>query len=406
MAHDVFISYSSKDKPIADAACATLEANALRCWIAPRDILPGADWGESIIDAINESRVMILVFSSNANASPQIKREVERAVSKGIPILPFRIENVPLSKSLEYFISTPHWLDALTQPMEQHLQYLTQTVNLLLARASGQTGPGIQKQSPVPAPANRTVLIVAIVLGFLLLSAFGYLGVKYAIGPPQEKDTLVEEKLQPEEKSRPAAESPSEQKPESTPALLIDPGIVGSWQTNALIDGKNWNMNLTITPQRTFRLKSTTSDSGTYNAFGGAWGVQSKSGDMDGGSYTKMNQNAISMTGRLGTAIWTRTGPSNSRDRHLLTIDPFVIGVWKTNVAVKGAELQLLFEMRPNGSYTVTTIAEDNGTFEATNGTLKQTSVKGQILEGTYQILSKDSVSMTGPLGTAVWTRK
>ena len=55
MAHDVFISYSSKDKLIADAACAILESKGIRCWIAPRDILPGADWGESIVDAL-ESR--------------------------------------------------------------------------------------------------------------------------------------------------------------------------------------------------------------------------------------------------------------------------------------------------------------------------------------------------------------
>jgi TIR domain-containing protein len=80
LAHDVFISYSSKDKTIGDAVCATLEASGIRCWIAPRDIAPGADWGESIIAAIQGSRVFVLVFSGHANESQQIKREVERAV--------------------------------------------------------------------------------------------------------------------------------------------------------------------------------------------------------------------------------------------------------------------------------------------------------------------------------------
>jgi hypothetical protein len=75
MAHDVFISYSSKDKPIADAICATMEQNGVRCWIAPRDIQPGADWGESIIHAIAGSRVMVLVLSHFSNASQQVKRE-------------------------------------------------------------------------------------------------------------------------------------------------------------------------------------------------------------------------------------------------------------------------------------------------------------------------------------------
>src|SRR5205807_10297606 len=98
MAHDLFISYSHKDKPAADAACATLEARGIRCWIAPRDEAPGSDWGEAILDAINGARVMVVVFSAHANESTQIKREVERAVAKGIPIIPLRIEDVVPAK--------------------------------------------------------------------------------------------------------------------------------------------------------------------------------------------------------------------------------------------------------------------------------------------------------------------
>lgn len=134
MAHDVFISHSAKDKPIADAVCATLEKDGIRCWIAPRDIVPGTQWGEAIIDAISECRVMVLVFSSNANESQQIIREVERAVSKGIPVIPFRVEDVDPNKSLEYFISAPHWLDALSPPLEKHLEQLSSTITLLLAK--------------------------------------------------------------------------------------------------------------------------------------------------------------------------------------------------------------------------------------------------------------------------------
>jgi tetratricopeptide (TPR) repeat protein len=134
MAHDVFISYSNKDKPTADAVCASLEVNGIRCWIAPRDIIPGTDWGESIIDAIHDARVMLLIFSSNSNTSPQIKREIERAVNKGIPVIPFRIEDVMPSKTLEYFISTQHWLDALSPPLEKHLQNLAANLKVLLSR--------------------------------------------------------------------------------------------------------------------------------------------------------------------------------------------------------------------------------------------------------------------------------
>ncbi|MEQ8174744.1 MAG: TIR domain-containing protein [Syntrophomonadaceae bacterium] len=137
MAHDVFISYSSQDKQIADALCAKLESNLIRCWIAPRDVLPGMEYAKALINAISESRILILVLSASSNNSPQVLREVERAVSKGILILPFRIENIALSESMEYYVSTQHWLDALTPPLEKHLQELTDSVLLLLSDKRG-----------------------------------------------------------------------------------------------------------------------------------------------------------------------------------------------------------------------------------------------------------------------------
>ena len=114
MAHDVFVSYASGDKTVADAVCATLESHGIRVWIAPRDVLPGIHYGEAIIDAIHECRIMVLVFSSKANLSGHIPKEIERAVSQGITVMPLRIEDVAPAKSLDYFIGSVHWLDALT----------------------------------------------------------------------------------------------------------------------------------------------------------------------------------------------------------------------------------------------------------------------------------------------------
>lgn len=136
MAHDVFISYASKDKPKADAACAVLEARGIRCWIAPRDVLPGRPYGEAIIDGIQGCRVMVLILSSNANQSLHIPKEVERAVSRGVTIVPLRIEDVAPGRSLDYFIGSVHWLDALTPPLEQHLDNLAATVLRLLPEKS------------------------------------------------------------------------------------------------------------------------------------------------------------------------------------------------------------------------------------------------------------------------------
>ena len=169
MAHDVFISYSSKDKPTADATCAILEGKGIRCWIAPRDILPSADWGEAIVDAIGGARVFVLVFSSNANASPQIKREVERAINRGIPVVPFRIENVLPTKSLEYFLSTPHWLDAFSPPLEQHLNYLATVVSSVLQGAAEPPSPPPDENTP-----NRRWIMAGGGAAVLAAAAGGY----------------------------------------------------------------------------------------------------------------------------------------------------------------------------------------------------------------------------------------
>jgi TIR domain-containing protein len=132
MEFDAFISHSSKDKTAAHAACAVLERKGIRCWIAPRDMRAGVEYGAGIIEAIEHCRVMVLIFSSSANASQQIHREIERAASKSVPIVPVRIEEVTPTQSMEYFLGGIHWLDALTPPIEQHLTRLADTVNAIL----------------------------------------------------------------------------------------------------------------------------------------------------------------------------------------------------------------------------------------------------------------------------------
>ena len=160
MAHDVFISYAHQDRTVANAVCATLEAHGIRCWIAPRDILPGSDWGAAIIDAIQEAKALVLIFSSNSNDSDQIKREIERTVHQGIAVIPFRIEDVLPNKTLEYFISTQHWLDALTPPLEDHMAHLAETIAVLLEKKSAKDKPppaGGEAPAPSQPPSHPEV---------------------------------------------------------------------------------------------------------------------------------------------------------------------------------------------------------------------------------------------------------
>ncbi len=138
MAHEVFLSYASVNHLIATTVCVTLESNKIGCWMAPRDILPGKDFAEAIIDGIENCQVFVLILSANSAASPHVLREVNKAAGKGIPILSFIIEEVTLSKSLEYYLSTDHWLNATTPPLSKHIHNLALIVEKLLFELSGK----------------------------------------------------------------------------------------------------------------------------------------------------------------------------------------------------------------------------------------------------------------------------
>jgi len=169
---DIFISYSQADRGCAHEMVALLEAQGLRCWIAPRDISPSADWAAEIIDAISAARVMVLVFSSSSNQSPQVRREIERAVHKGVTVLPFRIEDVVPSKSLEFFLSAQHWMDAFAPPREPHYARLCAHLRSQLAHGSAP--------QPIPAitsaPAAGQNIFDAAELQHIERQLAGYIG--------------------------------------------------------------------------------------------------------------------------------------------------------------------------------------------------------------------------------------
>ena len=144
-----FISHSSKDKAVGDTVCHFLESHGIPCWIAPRDVTPGKNYGAAIVDAIDECDVFILVLSAESNKSSQVVREVERAASTNSVIIPLRIEPVQPSRDLEFYVSSSHWLDAIEKPIEKHLNALVNAI-----RDWQNKGEPLERlaRSPSPSP--------------------------------------------------------------------------------------------------------------------------------------------------------------------------------------------------------------------------------------------------------------
>src|SRR5579862_1258563 len=138
----VFLSYASPDAAAANQVCEFLESHGVPCWMAPRDVKPGAAYADAIVRAINESSALVLVLSAAAMASEHVSREVERAASKHKPVVAFRVDGANLSAELEYFLSRSQWIDVPALGMPAALARLAEAVGRGSATASANPGVG------------------------------------------------------------------------------------------------------------------------------------------------------------------------------------------------------------------------------------------------------------------------
>ena len=122
--HDIFISYSSKDQMIADAIVNILESRKIKCWISYRDASHGKHFAESIEQAIENSKICVLIFSNDSNQSDFVLKEVDSCAEYKKMVIPFKIDNALMRKALAFHLRSAHWLEALSRPLEEHINKL------------------------------------------------------------------------------------------------------------------------------------------------------------------------------------------------------------------------------------------------------------------------------------------
>ena len=191
----VFISHSSQNSAIAEDICKLIESNGHECFLAPRDIRSGHEYAEEIINGIDRSGVMVLILSKDSNESPHVLREIERAVSKKIPIIVYKLEDVQLSKSMEYFLMSHQWVS-----QKPNIEYgavvkcindlENGTLRITLSAPSPDpvpTSAPVPASTPAPAPVNATtvpkpkkkfptkaLIIIAISLAVIFVIGLGF----------------------------------------------------------------------------------------------------------------------------------------------------------------------------------------------------------------------------------------
>ena len=172
------MSYSSKNKNVADAIVADFEQHGIRCWYAPRDIMPGSSWVSAITDALRMVKVQVLIYTDESNNSRQVMNEVALAFNEGKTIVPFRLSATKMSDEFEYYLSRVHWLDAVTKSLADNITQLREYVGVILsgvdkAYASDVSKPKKPLCKIVGICAAALVIVLALLTVYLISSDRG-----------------------------------------------------------------------------------------------------------------------------------------------------------------------------------------------------------------------------------------
>ena len=188
--YDVFISYSSQQKNVADAICHVLEENNIKCWIAPRDIPVGEKYAAVITRAIKECKITVLVFSEFSAVSPWVESEINIAFSNHKPIIPYKVDHTKLSDYDEFYLmlNNRHWIESIPDFRTRFNELVNTISNMLkIDTEKKQSEPQakhhhIHKEEEIKAPRttqkHRLINVICILdclvsLGCIMIAISG-----------------------------------------------------------------------------------------------------------------------------------------------------------------------------------------------------------------------------------------
>ena len=102
MSTEVFVSYSSQDHAQVSKLVERLRNADVSVWMDEGGIDAATLWSEAIVEAINDSKVLIMMVSRHSTDSANVVKEVMLASESGKTILPVYLEPAEIPTRLKY----------------------------------------------------------------------------------------------------------------------------------------------------------------------------------------------------------------------------------------------------------------------------------------------------------------
>lgn len=152
MEKEVFVSYATENKDIADSIVGRLEAVGVSCWYAPRDIQPGQGHVKAIMDALNTCVVTVLILSNDSLASRYCQTETIYAFGKNKVIIPFKLTPQDPTGDFAFLLLKAQWIDAVNADgRDQAYHRLLEAVRIHTNAAEGAPAGASVADPPVNA---------------------------------------------------------------------------------------------------------------------------------------------------------------------------------------------------------------------------------------------------------------
>jgi hypothetical protein len=185
----VFISFVEEDVAVAQRVYAKLSSEGIRCWMVPNDMAPGQNWADAIVEALDASVAMVLLFSRATAASEHVKSELGLARERNLKIHQLRLEDVKPTKAFAYYLSAVQWINAFPGPIEKYLQPVVKELKLQFDASNmivESIAPRVSRASVVSRAYDQLMKLsifrrVVVIYIFVLVMAFAAASVSYTI---------------------------------------------------------------------------------------------------------------------------------------------------------------------------------------------------------------------------------
>lgn len=152
--YDIFISYRRSDRELVAAVVRRLEARGVGVWY-DAEIEGGADWRETIVEALTNSDMLAIFFSEECNSSRQLKKELAVADQLAKPVVPILIENTQPRGAYLYELADRNWIQVFPDPMARMDELVEHLATLAGKSAGGLAGKRTPGGLKTAAPAPR-----------------------------------------------------------------------------------------------------------------------------------------------------------------------------------------------------------------------------------------------------------